>query len=141
MTAYDIEDRAGAAEDLAPIAAGGMGALVTITSPGTPGTYDPMTDTTSGGSGPTTQTGSGVEDKVSAYSVVNGLAAAGDVTFLLSALAFDANGRATGTALTQPVADRDTLTKADGVWAIKKVDPIKPAGTPIMYTLVLRRGA
>lgn len=141
MTAYDIEDRQGAAEDLAPIASGGMGALVTITTPGADGTYDPMTDTTSGASDPVEQISSGVEDKVSTYSVANALAEAGDLQFMLSALVFTADGRMTSTALVAPVADRDTLTKADGVWAIKQVDPIKPAGMPVMYTLRLRRGA
>ena len=141
MTAYDIEDRLGAAEDLAPVASGGSGQLVTITTPGADGTYDPMTDTTSGASDPVEQISSGVEDKVSSYSVANNLAAAGDLQFLLSALVFTADGRVTSTPLVTPVADRDTLTKADGVWAIKQVDPISPAGTPVMFQLRLRRGA
>lgn len=141
MTAYDARAKSTAARMLAPVAAGGKGALVTISSPGSPGTYDPMTDTTTGVSAPVEQISSGVEEKVSTYSVANNLAAAGDLQFLLSALVFTAEGKVTSTPLVAPVADRDTLTKADGVWAIKKVDPIKPAGTPIMYTLTLRRGA
>ena len=141
MTAYDIEDRLGAAEDLAPTGSGGMGALVTITTPGTDGTYDPMTDTTSGANDPVEQISSGVEDKVSTYSIANNLAAAGDLQFLLSALVFTEDGQITATPLIAPVADRDTLTTADGVWTIKQVDPISPAGRPVMYILRLRRGA
>jgi len=141
MTAYDVEDRLGAAQDLAPISHGGSGQLVTITTPGTAGTYDPMTDTTSGATAPSTQIGSGVEETASAYSVANGLAQAGDIKFLLSALQFTSAGAITSTAMTAPVADRDTLTKADGVWAIKQVDAISPAGLPIIWTLRLRKGA
>lgn len=129
-----------AARMLAPVASGGKGALVTITSPGTPGGYNPMTDTVDDPGAPTTQTGSGVEDKVSTYSVANSLAESGDVTFHLSAMTYDENGRSTGIPLVQPVKDRDVLTKADGDWAIKEVDPVKPAGVAVMYTLRLRRG-
>lgn len=138
-----IYDRltATSAKMLAPVASGGKGALVTITSPGTGGTYDPMTDTWSGATDPVEQIGSGVEDTVSAYSVASGLAAAGDVKFLLSALTYTSAGAPTSTALVAPVADRDTLTKGDGVWAIKRVEPVSPAGTPILYTLTLRKGA
>ena len=139
MTIYDRLTSA-STRMLAPVASGGKGALVTITTLGTPGEYDEATDTQTPGT-PTTQTGSGVEDAVSAYSVVNGLAQAGDVKFLLSPMTSDAYGRSTGTPLTAPVPDRDTLTKGGQVWAIKKVDPVQPAGTPIMYTLVLRQGA
>jgi hypothetical protein len=130
---YDLEDRAGAAEDLAPIAQGGAGEVVTITTPGTGGTYDPATDTTSGVTGPTTQTSSGIEEAYSAFSQAQGLVQAGDVRFMMSPLRTD------GTPVVTPVADRDTLTKADGVWAIKKVDPLQPAGTPILFYLQLRR--
>ena len=95
MTIYDRLTSA-STRMLAPVASGGKGALVTITTLGTPGEYDEATDTQTPGT-PTTQTGSGVEDAVSAYSVVNGLAQAGDVKFLLSPMTSDAYGRSTGT--------------------------------------------
>lgn len=133
MAAYDLEAKADAAAELAPIAQGGSGQVVTITAPGTPGTYDPATDTTTGGSGPVTHIGSGLEEKYSAFSVASGVVAAGDVKFLLSPLKGD------GADMPQPVPDSWTLTKADGAWAIKAVEPLSPAGTDVMFTLQLRR--
>jgi hypothetical protein len=137
---YDLEDRLGAAEDLAPISQGGSGQMVTITTPFV-GVFDPATDTTSAGAA-TTQIGSGVEVAYSANSVDGTLIRTGDKQFLLSALTFGADGVVTETPLTAPVAHRDTLTFGDGaVWAIKRVDPLSPAGRPIIYTLQLRSGA
>lgn len=128
---YDLEDRLGAAEDLAPISAGGLGQAVTITTPFA-GVYNPATGAVSTGSA-TTQAGSGVEEAYSAYSIDGVRVRAGDKKFLLSAL------NTAGGAITAPVADRDTLTLADGSeWTIKKVDPLAPAGTAIMFTLQLR---
>jgi hypothetical protein len=128
---YDLEDRLGAAEDLAPIAQGGSGEVVTITSPGVD-TFNPATDTTTPGT-PVVQTGSGVEDTYSAFAIGTGLVLAGDVKFLLSAL------NSAGAPLTPPVAGQSQLTKADGTWAIMRADPLQPAGTPVMFTLQLRR--
>lgn len=134
---YDIEDRRGAAEDLAPISQGGSGQLVTITTPFA-GVFDPATQTSTTGS-PTTQIGSGVEEEYSAFSLAGGLALAGDKKFILSALVFAADGSITDTALTKPVPDRDTCTLANGsVWTIKKVDTLAPAGLAIMFTLQMR---
>lgn len=110
-----------------------FGQAITLTTPGSGGTFDPATDTTSGAAAPTTQQSSGIEEAYSAYSLAQGLVHAGDIKFLLSPLCTN------GTPVVTPVADRDTLTKADGVWAIKKVDPLEPAGTPILFELQLRR--
>lgn len=132
MTAYDTRARASAGRVLAPIASGGKGQTVTLTSYGED-TFDPETETTIPGA-PGVQEGSGVEEAYSAFTVGSGLVQAGDVKFLLSPLNTD------GTAITVPVAGRDTLTKADGDWAIVKVDMLAPAGTAVMFTLQLRRG-
>jgi hypothetical protein len=138
MLAYDLRSRATAARMLAPIASGGKGQVVTLHQPATDGVFDPATDTTSGGSPPTDHTGSGVEEAYSAYSLAQGLVLAGDVKFLLSPL------KADGTPMPQAVADSWTITKGlnpDGspkVWAIKRVEPLSPAGTPVLFELQLR---
>jgi len=116
---------------LAPIAQGGKGQVVTITTPFA-GVHDPATGTVSTGSA-TTQTGSGVEEAYSSFSVDGERVRASDKKFLLSPL------NSAGAAITAPVADRDTLTLADAsIWTIKKVDALKPAGMAVMYTLQLR---
>lgn len=131
--AYDDRAKAAAARALAPIAQGGKGQEVTLHQPGTGGTYDPATDTTTGGSAAVDHVGSGLEEAYSAFSVASGVVAAGDIKLLLSPL------KADGSDMPQPVADSWTLTKADGTWAIKKVDPLSPAGTDVMFTLQLAR--
>jgi len=131
MTAYDVRARAQAGRMLGPIAARGKGQVVTITTPGA-GTFDPATDTTSGGS-PTAQTCSGVESYYTAHSIDGTLIKSGDKKFLLSPFNAD------GAPITKPVPDRDILTLADGsVWAIKRCDPLAPAGMSVLYELQLR---
>lgn len=133
MVAYDLDFRLTAAEMLKPIAQGGFGQEVTLTAPETEGTYDPATDTTSGATPGATHDGSGVEEKYSTLSRATGAVEAGDVKFLLSALKTD------GSVMPQPVADSWTLTRDDGVWTIKRVDPISPAGTDVYFELQIHR--
>lgn len=127
------------AEDWAAAAAdvdAGMreaGALVALHQPGSDGTYDTMTDTTSGATPPQTHEAFGVQGEAySAYSIASGLVAAGDVRFLLSTLKVD------GSPLPTPVADQWTLALDGKVHTIKAVDTTKPAGVPVMYELRLR---
>ncbi|MDP1599014.1 hypothetical protein [Phenylobacterium sp.] len=128
------------AEDWAAIAAevnGGLGEVgqeVTIATPAIDGAYDPMTDTVIGGSAPIVQHGSGSQKSYSARSIDGTVIQQGDVQFMLSPLKTD------GSPISAPVADRDTLTKLDGPWAIKHVDTVAPAGVPVLFKLQLRRG-
>lgn len=125
------------AEDWAAIAAevnsglGEVGQTVTISRPG-PDVFDPATDTTVPGP-PIVQQGSGVQKSYSAKSIDGTVIQQGDVQFLLSPL------RADGAPIEQPVADRDSLTKLDGLWAIKHVDTVAPAGVPVLFKIQLRR--
>jgi hypothetical protein len=131
MTAYDLRARASAARMLKPVSQGGKGQAVTITTPAS-GTFNAATDTATGGSA-ATQTGSGVEVEYDARSIDGTTVRMGDKQFLLSPL------KADGNPITKPVADRDTLTLADGsVWLIKRVETLAPTGTPVLYTLQLR---
>lgn len=134
MNAYDERARAQAIRNLAPIAKGGKGQVVTINTPGAPGTHDPMTDTTSGGSPPASHETSGVETKYKADSIDGTVIQRGDVLFLLSPVKLD------GSDLPTPVADSDTLTTADGEWLVKHVETIRPAGLAAMHKLQLRKG-
>lgn len=133
MADYDARFLALAARLLAPKSRGGKGQEVTLHQPGSEGTFDPVTETTSGASPPVDHYGSGVEDGYSAEMVASGAVLAGDVKFLLSPVTLQ------GAALPTPVADSWTLTKDDGVWTIKKVQRIAPAGMAVLYELQLRR--
>lgn len=45
-----------------------------------------------------------------------------------------------GAAVAKPEADADTVTYSDGtVWMVKRVMPVSPADTSVLYTLQLRR--
>lgn len=134
MATYDQRARAQAIRQLAPVAKGGRGQAVTVTTPGTPGTHDPMTDTTSGGSPPASHETSGVETKYKADSIDGTVIQRGDVLFLLSPVKLD------GADLPTPVADRDTLSTADGTWLVKHVETIRPTGLTVMHKLQLRKG-
>lgn len=134
MSTYDQRARAQAIRQLAPIAKGGRGRAVTIKTPGAPGTYNPMTDTTSGGSPPANYETSGVETKYKAESIDGTVIQHGDVLFLLSPVKLD------GSDLPTPVADSDTLTTADGTWLVKHVETIRPSGLVVMHKLQLRTG-
>ncbi len=138
MARFDIEERLSAAQDLAPVEQGGSGQLVRINTPAE-GVIDPQTDLITGGSA-VVQIGSGMEEAYSAHSIDGTLILAGDRKFMLAALRFDAAGGITSIAMTAPVPNRDSLTKADGTWSIKRVDALSPAGIAIFYTLQLRRG-
>lgn len=133
MASYDERARAAAARALAPIAQGGKGQAVTITT-STPGTFDPATSIV-----PVTdvvQTGSGVEEAYSSRSVDGTLILVGDKKFLLSPL------NSVGGVLTAPKPDKSVLTLADGSrWTVKRVDPLAPAGLATMFTLQLRGAA
>jgi hypothetical protein len=125
------------AEDWAAIAADVAAALgefqpVTITEPAVT-QYDPATDTTVVVTPAVEHGGSGVELKYDAQSVAAGLVAAGDVRFLLSPL------KTNGQPMPRPVADSWTLTKADGVWTIKRVTPTSPAGVDVLLEVQLRK--
>ncbi len=130
---YDLEAQADAGLELAPIAEGGSGQVVTLHQPAGDGTFDPATDTTTGATPSANHTGSGVEEHYSGFSVASGVVAAGDVKFLLSPF------KADGSLMPKPVADSWTLTYADGTrWTIKKVDAIRPAGNTALFILQLR---
>jgi ABC-type transport system substrate-binding protein len=136
VTAYDVRARQTAAAMLAPVGTStrAKGQAVTLHEPAGAATYDPATGTTSAGT-PAEHTGSGIEEAYSAYSIAQGLVAARDRKFLLSALKID------GSAMPRPVADAWTITLADGVtYAIKNVSATSPAGTDIMFELQLRQG-
>jgi len=108
-----------------------LGQVVTLTHT-VSGAYDPATGTT-GADTTTTQTVTGVEEFYSARSIDGTLILAGDKKFHLSPL------NAAGAAITPPVAE-DKITFADGaVWTIKAVMPVSPAGTPVLFTLQIRK--
>lgn len=126
MTEF-YDDMAGTAGDL--IAE--FGQAVTLTH-SAPGTYDTATGTTSDPT-VTTQACRGVEEFYSAPSITGTLIQAGDKKLLLSPL------NEAGAAITPPVAE-DTITFADGVvWTVKDPGPLSPGGTPVMFTLQLRK--
>lgn len=131
MTAYDVRAKATAGRMLAPIANGGKGQVVTITTT-TGGAFNEATDTTTGAT-TTTQTGSGVVENYSAHSIDGTVIQAGDIKLLLSPL------NSAGAAITKPVADKSTVTLADGsAWAVKRVDPLSPAGVVVLFELQMR---
>ena len=132
MVDYDLRARAQAARMLAPKSRGGKGQEVTVRQPASGGTYDPATDSTTGGSPAQDHTGSGVEENYSALTLASGAVAAGDIKFLLSPL------KADGSAMSEPVADAWTITLGGKTWTIKKVDRIAPAELPAMFELQLR---
>ncbi len=117
MAAYDLEARDTAAIALAPVSQGGFGQVVQITRGGVA----------------EFQTGSGLEQTYSASSIDGTLILAGDKLFLLSPF------NIAGVPITPPEPDLDRIQFADGsTWQIKRVDPLSPAGTVIMFTLQLR---
>lgn len=126
---YDLEERIAAAEDLAPIAQGGFGQVVTLTHV-TPGSYDTATATETGAT-TTTQTGSGVEIAYTAREIDGNTIRVGDKKLLLSPL------NSAGAALLAPELG-DTAALASGTWTILAIEPLSPAGTVIMWTLHLR---
>lgn len=132
MTAYDVRAKAQAARTLNTKANGGRGQAVTLTRQ--TGSYDTSTGVNTLTT--TTQTGSGVEEAYSSRSIDGALIKVGDKKFLLSPL------NSSGADLTAPVADETTITLADAsVWTVKRVDPLAPAGTVVMFTLQLRGAA
>lgn len=114
------------------LAAEDISQAATLNVPATNGTFNASTDSTTGGTNAATHTGSGVQDRYSAFSVASGAVEAGDVKFLLTALKSD------GSAMPKPIADRDTLTMGGRTWAIKSVDTVSPNGDVVLYELQLR---
>lgn len=133
MAAYDQRARAQAIRNLAPIAKGGKGQVVTIKTPAQGGTPDPMTDTTTGQSPPVDESGSGVETKYRAESIDGTLIQSGDVLLLLSPVTLE------GIELSELVPDLTRIQKADGPWTVKHVDTVKPSGLKILHKVQLRR--
>lgn len=130
MANYDVRARAAAGRALAPIAQGGKGQVVTI-STSTPGVFNPATSVTPVVT--VVQTGSGVEEAYQARSIDGTLILVGDKKFILSPF------NSAGGLLTKPEPDKSTVTLADGsLWTVKRVDPLSPAGLDIMFTLQLR---
>jgi len=108
-----------------------LGQAVTLTHT-VSGAYDPATGTT-GADTTTTQTVTGVEEAYSARPIDGTLILMGDKKFHLAPL------NTAGAAIAPPVAE-DKITLADAsVWTIKAVMPVSPAGTPVLFTLQIRR--
>lgn len=128
MTAYDIQARRDAWEDLRPIADGGSGQAFTITHT-EPGTYDTATGVNTLPS-PTTQTGCGIVEAYKAHQIDGTLILAGDRRVMLAALT------PSGAVLTDPAVD-DTI-QIDRACTIKAVEPFAPAGLAIFYYLQIR---
>lgn len=96
------------------------------------GSYDPATSSATVST--STQSGKAVIIPFSAglRKMAGTNIPAGDVQCLLSALKSD------GTALSAPHVD-DTLTDSNAkVWSIVAVSPLEPAGTALIYDLVMR---
>ena len=97
-----------------------------------PGAYDTATGTTAAPD-VSTQTVKGVEEAYSARSIDGTLILAGDKKLHVSPL------NAAGAAITAPQVE-STVTFTDGsVWTVKAVMPLSPGGTPLLYTLQLRK--
>lgn len=95
------------------------------------GTYSPSTGAATVTT--TTQAGLGVEVAYTAREIDGTLVLAGDKKLILGPL------NAAGASLTAPQMD-DTITLADGgVWTIRAIEPLSPAGTLLIWTLQLRR--
>lgn len=110
------------------------GQAVTLTRRAS-GSYDPatgaaaITTSTQTGKGVILPLGAGLR-KMAGTNIPDGA-----VQCLLSGL------DATGTALTAPSID-DTLTDANSrVWTVIEVNPLAPAGLPIMFDLTLKGAA
>lgn len=125
-------DRADAADMLSE-----FGQALTLTRKAT-GAYDPATG--SAAPADTTQAGKGVILPLGTLmrrAMMGGgdNIIEGDQELLLSALT------ATGGVLTVPHVN-DTVTDAAGdVWTIVTLDPLSPAGVPILFDCIVRRAA
>jgi len=131
MPDYDARFLAMASRMLAPKPRG-KGQTVTVHQPATDGSFDPATDTVIAPTPPVDHTGSGVEDRYSAFALTTGAVEAGDVRFLLSPL------KADGSPMPEPVADAWSITQGGKRWTIKRVERIAPAGVAVLYDLTLR---
>lgn len=127
---YDVEARADAAQELAPIDQGGSGQKVTLKRE-IPGTRDPATGIVGP---PTTQQrdGSGLEEAYRASEIDGTLIKKGDKKFMLAALDL------TGAEMMAPKVG-DTLVMTDGGWGVATVEPFSPAGLAIYFNLQLRK--
>lgn len=128
---YDTAARNKAAAKLAPVASGGKGQAVRLTSKAR-AAYNPAT----GAAGPastTDQTGSGLEESYSAREIDGTLVLAGDKRFMLSPLDAD------GAELIQP-APGDVVEYETGArWRIMRSEPFAPAGV-VVYSILHLRG-
>lgn len=126
-----MEDWAAAAADVAEGLAE-AGQTVTLNTPGAR-TYDHTTGATTS-SPTTTVTASGVVESYSAFSIDEDKVKTGDIKLLLSPRALD------GSDVAPPVADKTTITLADGVtWRVVRNEPLAPAGVAVMHKVQLRR--
>lgn len=121
-------------DDLADTAAellAEFGQAVTLTHVAA-GAYNTATGVTAAAT-TTTQTGVAVEDEYSAHSIDGTLIKAGDKKLYLSPL------DSAGAQITAPVAEDTAELAAGGPWTIKKVTPVQPGGTPVLYVLQVRK--
>lgn len=116
---------------LAPKAKGGKGQPITITFPNV-GTFDPATQSMSGGGAPSVNDGSGIELSFDIRQIDGKSILQDDKRFLLSPKKLD------GTDMPEPTT-KATVTLADGPFRIINCKPTKPAGVAIMYELQLRK--
>lgn len=130
---YDTDAHDDAAAELAPIANGGVGQVVTLTYTVT-GAYDPSTGAPAITT--VTQTTSGIERKYSAYRIDGTNILTGDTRFMVSPV------KTNGEALVLPDAlpEGATLTLASGaVKAVKSVEKEQPSGL-LLYAYLQLRG-
>ncbi len=131
MADYDVEAQADAAAELAPIAQGGSGQVVTINRAGDgAGTRDDDTGVYTPPA-PVTQEGSGIELSFSANEIDGSRILATDKKFLLSPFATD------GEPMTAAVVGA-TFTAGAKSSRIEGVDTLAPTGLPLTITLQLR---
>lgn len=129
--AYDARAQQTAWRALRPIAAGGKGQAVTVSTAGDPVTNEDTGVITQGA--PIVDNGCGVEGGFSAQLVNGDTILASDRKFTLAAL--DDTGK---TQIAAPIAGKTTLTIGGKAWRVINSKPSSPAGLPILYTLQLR---
>ena len=101
------------------------------------GTYDPATLTTSG-SAPASERVNGALVPLSiairyGFKQAGSIIVEGDQELLLSAM------NTSGAQITAPQVNASVTDVNSNVWTIIAVDPINPAGTPVLYDCVVRR--
>lgn len=128
MSAYDLDAKADAAEELAPISLGGSGYIITL-SWETGATYITYTGKPSGSTaGP--YTSSGIEISRVEQDRPGTLVKAGDIKFMLSPLQTDGSDM-------PEVPVRATATLGGVDYTVTGVEPYKPAGNVVFTYLYL----